>query len=264
VKKFHLSGLDRGFFFFLAFINLFFAGCGSSPSLIERYPDFLTRRNEISSISLCTDVLVIYDGTESGVVVDIPLSLIVGDSILKIFETSLTKKNYNVGSVFAPAVGYSLVADTKHRDQKHYKVFQKEEDYSLSMDALGTKAAPFVADDEFLALQDLLSEGNAAALSQDDSSSLEGEYLLYFWLEATNVSTSKIMLEGFLNSFLGISGSPEAYAEGYYQLFDLYTGDVCLSSGWSLKGGSDLNGEKVADLLEDMIAEFPARDVKAP
>jgi len=107
----------------IVFIGLFFAGltffisltgCAASPDIIEKYPNFFNRKENISSISLCTDVLILFDGVEPGVVVDIPLSKSVGDSILCIFKHVLEKKNYPIGEVYPAAVGYSLSGDETH------------------------------------------------------------------------------------------------------------------------------------------------------
>jgi len=242
---------------------IFLTGCSSSPHLIEKYPDFLQRKEHISSIALCTDVLVVFDGVEPGVVIDIPLSLIVGDSILSIFKQELEKKNYHIGVVYPPAVGYSLAGD-----EIHYRVFETKKDYSLSTDSLKMMSAPFVVEDKFLALEDLWNkkDQHAGAVSVGDSSgnfeqNQEGEYLLYAYLEAHNVSATKRISEGLLTTILTlgtVTSSPTAKASLYYSLYDLKTSNVVLSDGRTMTG-PDLTGNNIADLLEDMLEQIPAK-----
>lgn len=167
MKKIQKSNIHKKLLLCELIIFLFFVGCSSSPHLIEKYPNFLQRKDHISSIALCTDVLVVFDGVESGVVIDIPLSLIAGDSILSIFKRELEKKNYHIGKTYSPAVGYSLSGD-----EIHYRVFEDEEDYSLSTDSLKMMSAPFVIEDEFLELEDLWNKKDRQtdAVSAGDSS----------------------------------------------------------------------------------------------
>jgi len=243
--------------------TVFVTGCSSSPQLIEKYPDFLQRKDHISSIALCTDVLVVFDGVESGVVIDIPLSLIVGDSILSIFKQELEKKNYRIGEIYPPAVGYSLAGD-----EIHYRVFETISDYSLSTDSLKMSAAPFVIEEEFLALEDLWNkkDGRAGAVSAGDSSrnsvrNQDGEYLLYISLEAQNVSAAKRISEGLLTTLITlgtVTSSPEAVASASYWFYDLQTGNIVLSDGRIMKG-PDLTGNNVVDLLEEMLEEIPSK-----
>jgi len=246
---------------FLAII--FVTGCSSSPNLIEKYPDFLKRKDHISSIVLCADVLVVFDGVESGVVIDIPLSLIVGDSILSIFKQELEKKNYHISEIYSPAVGYSLAGD-----EIHYRIFETIADYSLSTDSLKMISAPFVIEDEFLALEDLWNKKDVHtdAVSAVDSSrnvgrNQDGEYLLYINLEAQNVSAAKRISEGLLTTLItlgGVTDSPEAVASASYWLYDLQTGNIVLSDGRIMKG-PDLTGDNVVDLLEEMLEEIPSK-----
>jgi hypothetical protein len=238
-------------------------GCSSSPHLIEKYPDFLQKKDHISSIAICTDVLVVFDGVESGVVIDIPLSLIAGDSILSIFKRELEKKNYQIGEIYPTAVGYSLSGD-----EIHYRVFENEEDYSLNTDSLKMMSAPFVIGDEFYKLEDVWNkkDRHAGAVSAGDSSKIinqdqEGEYLLYAYLEAQNVSVSKRISEGLLTTVLTlglVTSGPTARASLYYWLYDLKTSNVVLSDG-RIMTGPDLTGENVADLLEEMLEEIPPK-----
>lgn len=242
---------------------IIFTGCSSSPGLIERYPDFPDRKDHISSLALCTDVLVIYDGVEPGVIIDIPLSLIVGDSILTIFRQELEKRNYRISEIYPVAVGYSLAGD-----ETHYKVFEKKEDYSGSSETLKMMAAPFVIDDKFLELEDLFkaAEERGVAVPAGDSSlhneqDREGEYLLYISLEAQNVSVAKRIGEGLLTTIITlgtVTDGPVAQASAYYWLYDLQTGNIVLSDG-RIMSGPDLTGDNVADLLEEMIGEIPAK-----
>lgn len=246
---------------FLAII--FVTGCSSSPHLIEKYPDFLQRKDHISSIVLCADVLVVYDGVESGVVIDIPLSLIVGDSILSIFKQELKNKNYPIGEIFPPAVGYSLAGD-----ETYYRVFETIGDYSLSTDSLKMSAAPFVIEDEFLTVEGLLNKkaGSTVAIPAGESSrnigrNQEGEYLLYINLEAQNVSAAKRISEGLLTTLItlgAVTSSPEAVASASYWLYDLQTGNIVLSDGRVMRG-PDLSGDNVVDLLEEMLEEIPSK-----
>lgn len=264
MKKLIKAGLNRGIFLIVPIIFFSFAGCSSSPSLIEIYPDFMISKDHVSSISICTDVLVVYDGVEPGVVIDIPLSVIVGDSILSIFKAELEKKNYQIGEIYPTAVGYSLGGD-----EKHYRVFETNADYSLSTDSLKMIPAPFLLEDKFLEAEDLLSEIEdlPAALSAADSSGYrdrerEGQYLLYLYLDAQNVSLTKRIGEGLLISIISlgtVTASPEASASASYQLYNLQTGKVVLSDGRTMTG-PDLTGENVADLLEDILEEIPARN----
>lgn len=245
----------------ILFISI--TGCSSSPNVIERYPDFLHRKDHISSIALCTDVLVIFDGVEQGVVIDIPLSLIAGDSILSICKQDLEKKNYHIGEIYPPAVGYSLAGD-----EMHYRVFETEADYSLSTDSLKMMSAPFIIEDEFLELEDLWNkkDQHAGAVSAGGSSknfeqNHEGEYLLYINLEAQNVSAAKRISEGLLTTLItlgAVTGGPEAEASASDRLYDLQTGNIVLSDG-RIMSGPDLTGDNVADLLEEMLEEIPAK-----
>ena len=263
MKKIQKSKSHKKSFLFGLIIFLFFGGCSSSPHLIEKYPDFLQRKDHVSSIALCTDVLVVFDGVESGVVIDIPLSLIAGDSILSIFKRELEKKNYHIGEIFAPVVGYSLSGD-----EMHYRVFEDEADYSLSTDSLKMMSAPFVIEDEFLELEDLWNKKDQqkGAVSAGDSIKnfeqyQDGEYLLYAYLEAQNVSATKRIGEGLLTAVLTlgmVSSSPKAKASLYYWLYDLKTSTVVLSDG-RIMTGPDLTGDNVADLLEEMLEEIPSK-----
>ena len=248
----------------LLLIFISFSACSSSPTLIEKYPDFLQRKDHISSISLCTDVLVVFDGVESGVVIDIPLSLIAGDSVLSLFKHGLEKKNYEIGKIYPTAVGYSLAGD-----EKHYKVFETETDYDLSTDSLKTISAPFLIDDEFLELEDVWNKNDQLInnVSADDSSSnweqnQEKNYLLYINLEAQNVSTTKRLAEGLLTTLLTLgaaTSSPEAEATASYWLYDMQSGKIVLSDGRIMRG-PNLSGDNVVDLLEEMINNIPPKE----
>jgi len=263
MKKIHKLIVHRGLLLSGLITIILLTGCSSSPHLIEKYPDFLQRKDHISSIALCTDVLVVFDGVESGVVIDIPLSQTAGDSILSIFKRELEKKNYHVGEIYPPAIGYSLAGD-----EIHYRVFEDEADYSLSTDSLKMMSAPFVIEDEFLALEDVWNkkDGHAGAVSASDSSKnfgqyQQGEYLLYAYLEAQNVSVTKRIGEGLLTTVLTlgiVSSGPTAKASLFYWLYDLKTSNVVLSDG-RIMTGPDLTGDNVADLLEKMLEEIPSK-----
>ncbi|HSD62739.1 MAG TPA: hypothetical protein VLB50_03040 [Ignavibacteriaceae bacterium] len=251
-----LSGLLlSGLAFFISF-----TGCSSSPGLIEQYPDFLNRKEHISSISLCTDVLVFFDGVESGVIIDIPLSKEVGDSILSIFKRELEKKNYPVDEIYPAAVGYSMGGD-----ERHYRVFETKEDYSRNTSSLKLVSPPFIMEDKFLEVEDLLN-GKLEAVSAgygtgNFEQTPEGEYLLYCYVEGTNVSFTKQLGESFLSSLLSagkLESHPVSGSNISYQLFDLQTGVVVLSDGRILEN-SDINGDNIADPLVDMLEEIPAK-----
>ncbi len=240
---------------FAFFISL--TGCSSAPSLIEQYPDFMDRKESMTKISLCTDVLIIFDGVEAGTIIDIPLSKAVGDSILSIFKRGLEKKNYPVGEVYPAAVGYSWGGD-----EKHFKVFETKEDYSRSSESLKWKSAPFVMDNKFLEVEDLLNGKPGAVPAGGDTiiNSHQGEYLLYCFVEGTNVSFTKQLGESFLSSLLSageVESHPVSGSNISYQLYDLQTGNIVLSDGRILQDKS-LDADNIADPLNDMLEDIPA------
>jgi hypothetical protein len=243
------------------FIFMFFTGCSSSPGLIERYPDFLKRKDHISSILLGADVVVVFHGFESGEIIDIPLSLTIGDSILSIFKQALQKKNYPIGEVFPPAVGNALSGN-----EMYYRVFRDESDYSRNTDSLEMMPAPFVVNDKFLELQKIWNNKNrpAAASASDISKNYDEEqrkYLLFAYLEAHNVSLSKRIGDGLLTTVLSlgtVSSNPVATASLFYWLYDLKTNDVVLSDGRTMTG-PNLTGNNIADLMEKMLERIPLK-----
>lgn len=259
MKKILRSIIFAGSFLsgFAFFISL--TGCSSAPSLIEQYPDFMDRKESMTKISLCTDVLIIFDGVEAGTIIDIPLSKAVGDSILSIFKRELEKKNYPVGEVYPAAVGYSWGGD-----EKHFKVFETKEDYSRSNESLKWKSAPFVMEDKFLEVEDLLN-GKPEVVQVGDSivsteQTNQEEYLLYCFVEGTNVSFTKQLGESFLSSLLSageVESHPVSGSNISYQLYDLQTGKIVLSDERILQDKS-LDADNIADPLNDMLEKIPA------
>ena len=134
-------------------------------------------------------------------------------------------------------------------------MFETALDYSASTDSLRFKMPP---------VEDLLDrrpKAVSAGVTTDSGQSQPGEYLLYCYVDATNVSFTKHSGEGFLTSLLTLgedASHPVSGANISYQLYDLQN-DLIVLSDERIMVDKDIDEDNIADLLEDMPEGIPAK-----
>lgn len=249
--------------FAIIVLSFIISGCYSSKAL-KYYPDYINKKENISSISLLSDIIIYEDGWEDGRIVNLPLSLEFSDSVLNILENDLIKKGYFVNFVYPPTVGLFKDGDTTKS-----KIYETIEDYDKDTDSLEIITPPYYLDSlhqelNFRAILEKngLFYSETKELEETDSSyNSNGEYLFIFSLESNNVSAGKSIGEGLLTALFTL-GTVSVYSISAtltsYWLIDIETGETILSDQRYLEG-EDTDRDNIREILMDFLKVIPPK-----
>lgn len=250
-------------FLIIIVIAFVLSGCFSSKAL-RYYPNYIERKEDISSLSLFTDVTIFNDGWEDGRIVNLPLSLELSDSVLKKLEKDFRSKNYLIKNIYPPAVGIFT-----GNDSTKYKIYETISDYDKNIDSLKYASPPFCLDtnqtkkelkfifDKNIAYYD----ENNKTKNIDSTIKVNGDFIFVFRLESNDVSFSKSLGEGLLTALFTL-GTVSVYSVSYtlatYWIIDVKTGETILSDKKYLQG-ENTDKNNVVEILMDFLKVIPAK-----